>query len=158
MTRPHSAVAALLAVLLATSACAPSTPPSQDSGESRATIEKLITDYVGGLNANDLDAVVAPMAADVIFMPNGAPTRQGLEAVRAHFQEILTQATYSMVATVEDIEISGDFAWATTAYSGTTVTSEGEENQIVSKGLFVLRREPSGGAWRIAIYMFNVGS
>jgi uncharacterized protein (TIGR02246 family) len=157
MTRAHSAVATLFAVLLATSACAPSTPPAQDSGESRATIEKLINDYVGGLNANDLDAVVAPMAANAILMPNAAPARYGLEAIRAWVQEQLAQRTYNMAVSVEAVESSGDLAWATTAFSGTTVTSEGEENQIVTKGLFVLRREPSSGAWRIAVYMFNGG-
>jgi len=154
MNAPRLVFAQALAVLVG-SACAPASPPPSSAGQDRAEIEAIVDDYEQAVNDGDLDAAVGMFAPDAVFMPNGGPAQHGIDAIRAYYQNTILQNPLQLLFTVDSIEMVGDLAWATAAINGTQTSPEGTENPVVVNGLFVFRRDATGGPWRVVAYMFN---
>ena len=153
-TRPIALLAGL--ALLVGAACAPAPAPAPvpvNTADDEAAIRDIVAGYYPSLNAGDLDGSVAMFAPDAIYLPNDGPAQRGEAAIRAYYRDIGLANSLQLRFTVATAEVDGDFAWATTAVTGSTTTPEGVETPVETKGLFVFRRDAPG--WQVVVYMFN---
>lgn len=144
------AVAGAMATLLL-AAPVVAAPPSQ---QDRAAIESVIRQYERALTAADVSTVMALYSAQPIFMPEYAPMSVGRAAVRDAYAWVFSTLKLNGQFQIHEVEVSGEFAWATTSSTGTfTVRATGVEADVGNNEFFLLRRE--GGNWKIHRYMFN---
>jgi uncharacterized protein (TIGR02246 family) len=101
-----------------------------------------------------VQAAIGLYTADGVFMPVGAPTAQGTEALRAAYGAVFQAIQLNVTFTIDEIRVHGNVAFARTRSAGTTLIRA--TDNTVSEGnreLFVLEKQD--GTWRIARYMFN---
>lgn len=139
-----------LAILSGIAHAQPTTMPSND----QTAIEATLLAYGAALNASNADAAVAVYTSDGVFMPTGAPTATGTDALLASYRYIFTQIRLDVAFTIHEVVIDGDLAYAVTSSRGqVTVLATNTTGPEANRELFVLRRE--GDHWKIARYMFN---
>ena len=158
--RRHVRVVAVTVLALAL-ACAP--PPEQqepavaEAVSTEADIE-AIREWVDAYDAaaGDVDAWLALMADDVIWMRPGASTLVGKEEIGfwgRHFRENF-EVEYSSHST-DEVVASGDLAFVRGTRTVVMVPrAGGERRQVAGKYIFILRRQ-ADGAWRIARSIWN---
>ena len=93
-----------------------------------ATIENLILTYADAFNASDIDQTVSLFTTDGILMPNNAPLSQGKEQLTASFEFLLKTFRINIGYTIEEINVSGDYAFVrTNSNVATHVKATGED-------------------------------
>jgi uncharacterized protein (TIGR02246 family) len=125
-----------------------STSPDQ------AAIEKVLYAYGDSLNAGDASAAIALYAADGVVMPTNGPTSTGPTELRAAYEHFFQLMKFDVKFHIEEVVVSGDYAFARTHSAGTTVArATGQTSAEENRELYVLQK--IGGEWKIARYMFN---
>ncbi len=125
-----------------------------DTVIDRSVIEKLILFYSEAFNAKDISQTVALYAQDGILMPADAPLAKGHEQIKSTFEFLLKTFNINIEFVVDEVVISGDYAFArTNSKVRTTVLANGETVSLENKELFVLHK--IGGQWKISHYIFN---
>lgn len=125
-----------------------------DTTTEKAAIEKLLLTYRDALNASDTNKAIALYTEDGVFMPTNAPTAKGQKQLKAGYDFVFSNIKLTIEFTIEEIEVSGDIAYAVTSSAGTTlVHATGETNPEANREIFALKKV--GGDWKIARYMFN---
>jgi len=139
-------------------ACQPaevSQPAAPSTAQDEAAIREILQRNEVSWNAADPEAVLEDYADDIVQMPPEEPAIDGKEALRASWREFLDANTSAWDLTVEDIEISGDLAFARGGYTATTTEKDdGEVEEEEGNSVFVLRRG-SDGTWRIVIEIWT---
>jgi uncharacterized protein (TIGR02246 family) len=139
-----------VAVLSGIAHAQPTTMPTID----HTSIEATLRAYAEALNASDAEAAVTAYSSDGVFMPTGAPTAIGTDALLGSYRFIFSQIRLNVEFTVHEVVIDGDLAYAVTSSEGQqTVLATDTTGPEANRELFVLRRE--GDRWKIARYMFN---
>lgn len=102
------------------------------------------------LSRGDLDGVMEVYAADVISMPANQPPLIGRNAVRAMWQGVLEEYTVASSITVEEVVITGPWAYERGVYR-LTLTSRRDGSVVEDDGKYldIVRREPDG-RWKYA--------
>ncbi len=122
--------------------------------QAQKSIEALLKSYEIALNASDTKSVLKLYAADGVFMPSEAPTSIGQEAVEGAYNFVFSQIKLNIEFFIDEIEVTGDLAFARTISKGTTdVLAAGITIPEENRELFVLKKV--NGEWKIARYMFN---
>ena len=143
---------------LAMTACAPAerANDSFDTYEAdRGAIEQLLRDYDAAITADDGDALTSFFTPGGVEMPQGEPTLEGVEAIRARETEFLTANDDEITSTIENVEVSGDLAVVRTSYRETWTPRDGSEpRSIEGKSILVLDRQVDG-SWKISSVIWN---
>lgn len=122
--------------------------------QDQHAIKALLTDYEAALNASNAEQATGMYAAEGTFMPTGAPTASGTEAILATYRYIFSQIRLDIAFDIHEIVVSGDVAFAHTSSRGTvTVLATDARAPEANRELFFLRRE--NGSWKVSHYMFN---
>jgi uncharacterized protein (TIGR02246 family) len=117
-------------------------------------IEKLLFSYRDALNASDVNKVIGLYATDGVFMPSGAPSAVGQDQVKASYEYVFKTIQLNIDFFIDEVSISGDFAFARTTSRGTTlIHSNGTTVEEENRELFVLQK--TNNEWKISRYMFN---
>jgi len=149
---------AVLFLFLLIPACQPaevSRPATPSTAQDEAAIREILQRNEDSWNAADPEAVLKDYAEDIVQMPPEEPAIVGKEALRASWREFLDKNTSVWDLTTEDIQISGDLAFARGAFtSSNTEKEDGEVEEEEGNTVFVLRRE-SDGTWRIVIEIWT---
>lgn len=148
-------VAALGGVLLLTVGCSASAPTQKADAPvtvDTAAIEKEAHGgYVGAINSNDVDALMAQLTDDVVYQAPGAPEVVGKAAVREWIAGYFGAYTTKWEKTSIGFTVSGDWAFERYTYKSTdTDRKTGAVTTDIGKGINVFRRG-SDGKWRVAI-------
>lgn len=107
------------------------------------------------LSRGDLDRVMEVYADDVISMPADQPPLRGKEAVRAMWESLLRDFTIDSSVSVEEIEVSGDWAFERGAYRmKLTPIGGGAPIEDEGKYLDIVRRQ-GDGSWKYARVSFS---
>jgi len=120
----------------------------------KSAIEKILYAYRDTLNTSDVYKVLSLYSNDGVFMPSNAPSAIGQEQLKIAYEFVFKTIQLNIEFFIEEIEISGNFAFARTTSKGTTLIHE--NGQIVpeeNRELFVLHKIDE--KWKIARYMFN---
>lgn len=148
----------ILVALFSISACQTKELDTQNKEQLDATevqaIETLLFAYRDALNASDADAALSHYSADGVFMPSGAPTSVGTEQVKGAYEFVFSNIELSIDFFVDEIVLSGEYAFARTTSKGSTlIHATGETVPEENRELFVLKKV--NGSWKIHRYMFN---
>ena len=122
--------------------------------EDNLQIEKLLGVYKDALNASDAKLAQSLYTKDGVFMPTEAPSAIGSENILKSYEFIFSQIQLTIEFFIEEIEVDGNLAFATTSSKGTVlIHAINESVPEANRELFVF--EKIAGEWKIARYMFN---
>ena len=108
-------------------------------------IGALIGNWMRETRAGNIDAVLALMAPDAMFLVPGQPPMQGRDAFAAGLRTVLSHSAIDAVSEIEEIEIAGDMAYCRTRLT-VTITSKHGELPLERRGhtLTILRKGEDG--------------
>jgi uncharacterized protein (TIGR02246 family) len=122
--------------------------------EEKQKIEALLSEYKKSLNTSDAKLAQSLYTKDGIFMPTEAPSAVGTENILKSYEYIFSQIQLSIEFFIEEIEVEGNLAFATTSSKGSVlIHATGDNAPEANRELFVF--EKVKGEWKIARYMFN---
>lgn len=125
-----------------------------ETNQEQSAIEKLIFSYSDAFNAADISKIVASFTNDGINMPNNGPVAQGTEQLTKAFGFLLSMAQIHIQYLIDEIFISGKYAFVrTNSTVKTIVRASGDNILLENKELFMLRND--NGEWKISHYIFN---
>ncbi|HEX6393007.1 MAG TPA: SgcJ/EcaC family oxidoreductase [Acidimicrobiales bacterium] len=109
-------------------------------------IRDLLDAWWRGTETKDIDAVLALMADDILFLtPGGEPFG------KAEFADRTRSRTFKVEghSDIEELEIVGNWAWMRTHISVTMTPADGQPDHRAGYTLTILRKEPDG-RWVVA--------
>lgn len=122
--------------------------------DERASIEAVLRRYEAALNSADSVAAVEVYGDEAVFMAQHRAPAKGLSAIRQAYDEIFAAIRLHVAFGIDEVDVTGDTAWARTHSSGETeIRATGAKISERNSELFIFRRQPDG-AWRIARYLF----
>ncbi|NOR12305.1 MAG: DUF4440 domain-containing protein [Candidatus Aminicenantes bacterium] len=119
-------------------------------------IKSLVNEVEKAFNERNLEAYMATIADDAVYMPPGVPALIGKEAIRNWYD---FEAT-SFKATIfsDEIEVHGDWAFSRAHWKGSWIQKDsGETTQMESKTVNIFRRQPDG-SWKSSHAIWNYTS
>ncbi len=109
-------------------------------------IRDLIDTWMAATKAGAIDRVLGLMTDDVVFLTPGRPLMRG----KADFAEALRtmgDAALDATSTVEEVHVTGDWAWAWTTLSIAVTPLAGATVHRKGTTLSIFRKR--GGAWAL---------
>lgn len=148
---------ACLLTVLAAAACA-GTPDAKtlDGGTAQAGVDSAASRLLTALRTNDSDSLIALMADDVVLMPPNEAVLRGKEAVRAWYDQLLTQLrTSSLTITDREVLVGGVWATELASFEWTLIPVAGGP-AVIDRGSYVQvwHREPDG-RWLFTRELWN---
>ena len=89
--------------------------------EEKQKIEALLSEYKKSLNTSDAKLAQSLYTKDGIFMPTEALSAIGSENILKSYEFIFTQIQLTIEFFIEEIEIEGNLAFATTSSKGSVL-------------------------------------
>ena len=125
------------------------TPTTQQNDEQ--AIRNLTEDWLAAVKAKDITRLINMVAEDCIFLPPGHPPIRGRQAVEAMYNTFFPQfSSVEQRATLDEIEVAGDWAFAWGAESFDLVPLAGSQPiHMEGKAMSILQRQ-SDGTWKFA--------
>lgn len=115
-----------------------------------AALERAHETHLAAINANDLEAFLATVTDDVVFMPPNAPRILGKDELRPWAGGYLDAFTIHWDKTVLESVVTGDWAFQQYAYRSTDKPKGGgPELHDEGKGLVIFHHD-ADGVWRVA--------
>jgi uncharacterized protein (TIGR02246 family) len=152
-------LAAALLTLASTVGC--STPQADDREADRAAIAsmyatRLETIQAAGTIDQILEAYVATLADDAVWMPPNSPAVVGKEAINSWARDFFSRYTLDVDSLpVEVLEVGNELAVRRFRSVGRYIPSDGGEPvPYDQKYVDILRRQPDG-SWSIALHMWS---
>ena len=122
--------------------------------EEKQKIEALLSEYKKSLNTSDAKLAQSLYTKDGVFMPTEAPSAIGSENILKSYDFIFSQIQLAIEFFIDEIEVEGNVAFATTSSKGSVlIHATGDNMPEANRELFVF--EKVNGEWKIARYMFN---
>ena len=141
----------IVTVILFISACTQN-PNEQADVEA---IKRMNNEWNTAWSNSDIDGILALWDNDGISMPPGSSPYIGKERIRARLQ-FLNKTTVENVSTnIEEIEVSGNWAFVRQTFKGTWIPKDGSESKNESSKEIMIFNKQSDGSWKIARYMWN---
>lgn len=148
--------ATLVIALVASAGCGfGSRQKGEDPAATRAAVQQAHDAYVAAINANTVEQWVATLGDDVVYLVPNQPAIVGREAAAAWASRYLHEVTTRWTKTVQDMQVSGDWAIARYTYTASDSviirdpeTEGGGTANDSGWGLVVYHRER--GQWRVA--------
>src|ERR1051326_7580141 len=121
-----------------------------DVERDRDRIGSLNREWLGAMQAKDLDRLLSLIADDAVFLPPGSPPVRGRAEVTNMLRTFFSRCNPEQSVAVEEIQICGDwaFAWGAETMKATPVAG-GAPLTMRGHGLSILRRQPDG-SWKFA--------
>ena len=111
--------------------------------------ERLRTEWAQDLHEKRIEACAALYAPDAVFVQPDGSRVEGAAAIRELFKTITSTFDSDLAFSSKRIELSGDLAYDSGAYSETLVT-RATGKQMYSKGSYLtVYRKQKDGSWKI---------
>lgn len=108
-------------------------------------IRDLIGRWIEATRQGDVEAVLALMAPDAVFLTPGAPPMQGKEAFANSMRGALGDNTFEAVSEIDEVTVSGDMAYSRTRLTVTITSKHGKlPLQRTGHTLSILRKGADG--------------
>jgi ketosteroid isomerase-like protein len=128
--------------------------PVTDVGADRADIETLVAQQETAFNEADLDAFMAVVADDAVYLPPDEPALVGEVAIR-NWYDFETMSSIDVTIMSDEIEVSGDWAFHRARWTGSWIRDDsGERVQMESKVINLFKRQPDG-SWKNSHSIWN---
>jgi uncharacterized protein (TIGR02246 family) len=122
----------------------------QDSDE--LAIRKLVSTWLDATRAGDVDAVLALMAPDAVFLvPGGAPLC-GRDAFAGSLRALLGTHSIEPLSDIQEIAVDGSLAYCRTKLTVEVKPKDGSTAPVRRSGhtLSIMRRQPDG-SWLLTV-------
>jgi uncharacterized protein (TIGR02246 family) len=148
-------ISALVTALAACAERAADPSPAADTAADVAAIEAVLERIEQTFTSGDLDAGMTIFTDDAVIMGQGAPDVAGREAIRAGYEELMSQFDIAADLRSEEIEIDGDLAYERGTYTlKLTQKSTGQVvTEVENRYVHIFKRQPDGGwkEWRMMV-------
>jgi len=104
---------------------------------------------------SDIDGLLALWTDDGISMPPGSSPYIGKERIRTRLQFLNNATVENVSANIEEIEVSGNWAFVRQTFKGTWIPKDGSESKNESSKEIMILNKQTDGSWKIARYMWN---
>jgi uncharacterized protein (TIGR02246 family) len=123
--------------------------------DARAIKDLLENQYASTIAEGDIERWMTFFLDDVIFMPPNAATLKGRDATREFARPFFEQFNMETNITVDDVEVSGDLAFARWGYSGRYSPKDGGDAILENgKEIWIFKRQIDG-SWKCSHIIFN---
>lgn len=156
MSRANVACWVCLVTVLAVACSGQTAVPKTPGQVARAGVDSAANRLLAALRADASDSLLALMAEDVVIMPPNEAILRGKAAVRAWYDQFLTQMrTSSLTITDREVLIGGDWATEVAAFEWGLVPVAGGP-PLIDRGSYiqVWHREPDG-RWLFSREIWN---
>jgi uncharacterized protein (TIGR02246 family) len=116
------------------------------SGDEQA-IRALIARWIDATRAGDVDAVLALMAPDAVFLMAGQPPMVGHEAFARSLRTVLADHTIESSSEIDEVAVSGDMAYCRSRLSVTVTSKHGQLPLQRTGHTLTILRKGSDGKW-----------
>lgn len=111
------------------------------------SIRDLIAEWQSATAAGDLGRILPLMAEDVVFLVAGHPPMRGRDAFATAFNMALQHMRIESDATVQEIQVAGNFAYSCTHLRVTITLLQGGAPMRRSGYTLTLFRKQPDGRW-----------
>jgi uncharacterized protein (TIGR02246 family) len=109
-------------------------------------IRDLIASWLRETRAGNVDAVLALMAPDVVFLVAGQPPMVGKDAFASSLRTVLGEHTIDSHSLIDEVAVAGDMAYSRTRLEVTITPRQGGTPMRRSGHTLSIFRK-SGGTW-----------
>ncbi len=125
--------------------------------EDKSSIETLLKNYGTALSSSNTHAILDLFGLDPVVVPQNSPPVVGRDEVSKFLNHSFRTFKFDYQVTIDELEVSGDLAWArTSAINRTRILSSGKEIEVGVNQHWIFRR--GGGGWKIHLYSFAANS
>lgn len=110
-------------------------------------IRALIGRWIDATREQDVEAVLALMSHDAVFLTPGAPPMQGKDAFARSMRGALGDNSFDAVSEIDEVVISGDMAYCRTRLSITITSKHGKLPMERSGHTLSILRKGADGQW-----------
>ena len=133
--------------------------PQDDSSGTAEAIRRTNQEYVELLPKGSVDDLMSLYTQDVLLMPPGASSAQGLDEVRTFWSDFFDEwEVVDATSTIDEVIVGEGWAWSRGHYLETLRSKDGLVT-VVESGKFsgIWRRVPDG-SWKISRDMWNASN
>jgi uncharacterized protein (TIGR02246 family) len=137
-------------------ACAPEPAAAPDTSAADATaIRAQVDQFVAAWNVADNATIGSLIADDVILMQPDGPALQGHDAILATIAEAYDIAMMQQSATVDEVIVMGDYAYARGTWNLDPTPAAGADVPAANGKWSTLSQRGLDGAWQMSRWMWN---
>ncbi len=118
-------------------------------------IKKLHNELTAASSNLDIDGVLALWTDDGIEMPPKISPFIGKERIRARLQFFNDVSLENLSVEIEEIKVSGDWAFIRQTFKGTWIPKDGSEPTYENSKEIMILNKQTDGSWKIARYIWN---
>lgn len=112
-------------------------------------IRQLVGTWLMATQAGDVEAVLALMSDDVMFMSAGQPPMIGREAFARGLNKVLAENVIESTSEIAEIVVSGDLAYCRTKLTVTITSKHGQLPMLRNGDTLSILRKQADGKWRL---------
>ena len=112
-------------------------------------IRALVGAWISETRAGNVDAVLALMTPDALFLVPGQPPMQGREAFASGLRSVLSHSVVESSSEIDEIEVSGDMAYCRTRLSVTITSKHGHVPLQRTGHTLSILRKGADGMWML---------
>jgi uncharacterized protein (TIGR02246 family) len=144
----------VLSAVLAIAGC--TSGPADTSAADTEAINRLRSDYIAAVNAEDVEKTLALYTEDAVRLEPNMPAVKGREAIRQGLAAMMAAFDVDMSLTSEELVVNGGWAFDRGQYMNHLMPKDPKQQMVMDQGkyLVILRKQPDG-AWRVAREMGN---
>ena len=146
----------LLLLFTAFSCAKQETKPSVE--EDIAAIKELYKQATLAVKTGDVELYLSNFTEDVVVMPSDAPAAIGKEELRPIYEGLFGQFDLELPYTVDEIEVSGDWAVARSSFQYFMTLKEGGETTTRAGKELDFFKKQTDGSWKTYIQSWNYNS
>ena len=113
-------------------------------------IRTLIETWLRATREADVEAVLALMAPDVVFLAAGQPPMVGRDAFERGMRQWMADHVVESRSQIEEIEVAGDMAYCRTQLKITLISKHGNTPIERSGHTLSILRKGADGKWLLA--------
>ena len=126
-----------------------------DTPEERTAVRAAVERSLDALNRGEVEAFVEMHADDAIVVPPGRPPRKGKAAIRQSMDELFQQWAVQETRTIDELWISGEWAWLWGTYDSTLTPRLGGA-ALTERGMYIdVLRKQADGSWKFTWTIWN---
>ena len=111
--------------------------------------------YDDTYSSGDLDGFMALFTSDAVQMPNDAPIIVGRHAIRSRAKEGFANNTFKLTDTIEDIKVSGNWAYVRGNFTNITTPKDGGTDVTQEGKWIAVYQRQSNGTWKLYSEIWN---
>jgi len=153
--KPFTLATVVLFHIILISCSRPNGPAQPDYSQDVEAINALLAEHIEAVNSGDVDANLAGMSKDLIYMPPGQALMRGRDTLEPLLRSFYDSFDAEINMIPEETVVAGDWAFQWGLFSGIQKPLAGGDSTVLNgKYMYIYQRQPDR-TWRIARDIYN---